>query len=65
MCDLDIHIALKDRESGKFIEYSSIGTDGQLFTIEHVKAVLEEFKSRNFARNYRMYTDNDYEGLKT
>ena len=44
MCDLDIHITLKDRESGRIIEYSSIDADGRIFTIEDAKTILDQLK---------------------
>ena len=53
MCDLDIHIVLKDRETKKVIEYSSIGADGQSFGIDDAKSILDQFKKKTFVRNYK------------
>ena len=63
MCDLDVHIVLKDRESNKVIEYSSINADGQSFSIENAKLVLDHLTAKHIVRNYRHYTDLDYESL--
>lgn len=41
MCNLDIHIVLKDRDFNKVIEYNSISNDGFIFTIDHAKALLD------------------------
>lgn len=64
MCNLDIHIVLKDRDFNKVIEYNSISNDGFIFTIDHAKALLDQLKVSGHRRNYKLLTDDDYENLK-
>lgn len=65
MCNLDVHLILKDRDGNKVIEYNSINADGQQFSIDLVKSLLEQYKEQDNARNFRRYTDYDYDNLKT
>ena len=64
MCNLDIHIVLKDRDFNKVIEYNSISTDGFVFTIDAAKSLLDQLKGLARRRNYKLLTDDDYENLK-
>lgn len=64
MCNLDIHIVLKDRDFNKVIEYNSISSDGKQFTIEAAKELLDSMKGNVRRRNFKLYTDEDYENLK-
>lgn len=64
MCNLDVFIVLRDRDFGKVIEYNSISADGQAFTIKGAEAVLDKYKSTLHRRNFKQYTDADYENLK-
>ena len=64
MCNLDIHIVLKDRDFNKVIEYNSISTDGFVFTIDAAKSLLDQLKGISRRRNYKLLTDDDYENLK-
>ena len=65
MCNLDVHLLLKDRDGNKVIEYNSINADGQQFSIDLAKSLLEQFKEQDNTRNFRRYTDYDYDNLKT
>ena len=64
MCNLDIHIVLKDRDFNKVIEYNSVSSDGAQFTIEAAKQLLDTLSGNTRRRNYKLYTDDDYENLK-
>lgn len=65
MCNLDIFILMKDRDSNKVIEYASIDANHQVFTLKNVLEILDKFKDVDrMARNFRRYTDHDYEALK-
>ena len=64
MCDLDIHIVLRDREFNKVVEYNSINADGQTFSIEAAKKLIEQFTQIASKKYFRVYTDADYENLK-
>ena len=65
MCNLDIHIVLKDRDFNKVIEYNSVSTDGKQFTVEAAKEFLDSLNGLALRKNYKLYTDDDYENLKT
>ena len=65
MCNLDIHIVLKDRDFKKVIEYNSVSSDGRQFTVEAAKELLDSMSGLALRRNYKLYTDDDYENLKT
>ena len=64
MCDLDIHITMRDREFNKVIEYNSLKADGHVFCIEAVNALIEQFRDQMNSKYYKIYTDDDYESLK-
>lgn len=64
MCDLDIHIVLRDREFNKVVEYQSLKADGQVFTIEDAKKYIEQFNGVASRKFFRIYNDNDYDSLK-
>ena len=65
MCNIDIFILMKDRDSSKVIQYNSIGLDGRTnFTIESARKELEKFDNMAVIRNFKHYTDLDYESLK-
>ena len=42
MCDLDIHIAVWDRSLKKLIEYGNTTADGQFFSFDRLRTVIEE-----------------------
>ena len=65
MCNLDIHIVLKDRDFNKVIEYNSVSYDGKQFTIQAAQELLDSLSGLALRRNYKLYTDDDYENLKT
>ena len=65
MCNLDIHIVLKDRDFNKVIEYNSVSKDEKQFTIQAAKELLDSLSGLALRRNYKLYTDDDYENLKT
>ena len=65
MCDLDIHITVYDRTFGKITEYNSTNADGISFSFEATKKLLEEFELKSNKRFYKLYSDKDYEALKT
>lgn len=65
MCDLDIHITVYDRNFGKITEYNSTNADGRTFSFEATKQLFEEFKFKKNKRSYKLYSDQDYEALKT
>ena len=44
MCNLDIFIMTKDRDSSKIIEYTSIGPDHQKFDLKNAIEILEKYK---------------------
>ena len=64
MCNLDIHIVLKDRDFNKVIEYNSVSKDEKQFTIQAAKELLDSLSGLALRRNYKLYTDDDYENLK-
>ena len=64
MCNLDIHIVLKDRDCNKVIEYNSVSSDGKKFTVQAAKELLDSLSVLALRRNYKLYTDDDYENLK-
>ena len=64
MCNLDVHIVMRDRDVNKVIEYNSISHDKSVFTMEDAKALIEQFKGNPKRRNFKLYTDDDYDSLK-
>ena len=64
MCNLDVHIVLKDRDFNKVIEYNSVSSEGAQFTIEAAKLLLDSLRGNIRRRNYKLYIDDDYENLK-
>ena len=65
MCELDIHIALWDRSMNKLVEYGSTAADGQFFSFDRLRQVAESFRNVTSSRFYKLYTDLDYDNLKT
>ena len=65
MCNLDIYILTKDRDSAKVVQYNSVGPlNNHHFTIDKVILELAKFKDMHVVRNFKHYTDLDYEALK-
>ena len=64
MCDMDIHIVLKDREFNKIIEYSSLSANGEVFSIDTAQVHVHQFRQLMSKKFFRVYTDEDYEALK-
>ena len=67
MCNLDIFIMINDRDSSRVLEYNSMHpVTKQLFGIEDALKHATEYVNQitNQTRNYKRYTDTDYETLK-
>lgn len=62
MCDMDIFIVLKDRDTGRYQQYASgDDTTGQ-FTLEKVQAELASLKATG--KKAKVYSDMDYGRFK-
>ena len=62
MCQLDIFIAIHDRETRKVYQYNSGGVDTDPFSIEKVQdTILTNSDDPTFSMH--IYTDRDYEKL--
>ena len=64
MCDLDVHIVFRDRDTGRLIEYESINADGEHFKLDLAKSLVDKIKACPVVRNYKLYTDDDYQSLQ-
>ena len=64
MCNLDIHLVVHDIEYGKVTEYASTNLSGASFTLTMAQDLINKIKAVQQGRNYRMFTDLDYQSLQ-